>query len=119
MDEVVFSCLNFRAILNNGESFGPEKERERMLDETTVAISLEKLRMVSLRSVVFRDFIRRSLNLFMHTSCYFTFGKEFRSQNRPLHAFSFKGNLELLSLSKFLKGRTKTSSLCDRLFLFL
>ena len=34
--------------MNNGESFGPEKERERMLDETTVAMSLEKLRMVNL-----------------------------------------------------------------------
>ncbi|XP_065058792.1 TBC domain-containing protein kinase-like protein [Rhopilema esculentum] len=33
------------ATLNNGEAFGPEKERERMLDETTVAISLDKLRM--------------------------------------------------------------------------
>jgi len=32
------------AMLNNGESYGPEKERERMLDETIIAVSLDKLR---------------------------------------------------------------------------
>eukprot|EP00794_Sanderia_malayensis_P007217 gene7217-8025_t len=32
------------AVLNNGESYGLERERERMLDETTVAMSLDKLR---------------------------------------------------------------------------
>ena len=33
-------------MLNNGESYGPEKERERMLDETIIAVSLDKLREV-------------------------------------------------------------------------
>ena len=46
------------AMLNNGEIFGQEKEKELMLDETTVFLSLSKLRMVSVCCTL--DYIRRT-----------------------------------------------------------